>query len=353
MAKFVLDDLLPRKPDFSESVRKQYEAAIRPFQQHTLDAMMSPAIRDAMRMNEEFVKRFSMPELFAGMRVMESANAAFMEQRRLAKQVAEMMAPVGKMSDLVAAEIARLAPVTDTSRSFERLLKPATDALRDWQQLPSFSAFRDVQQMVAAAYPSALNASLLATMAEFERIGPAAIAFGKTGVNVGGELVAIADINAQFAEALAVEGPGEERLRVFIENVLALARRAPKPIAAALLGIVMWVLLSAGSGEIQFYTGVAMAPVRRVVVRKISALVGESVAPEEQRILRIVSTTTLEVRRYPRRPDSDVVGNLRLGMVVMVVRRQNDWTLVQYVNGDVLVRGWVYSRYLQRIDLPE
>jgi hypothetical protein len=65
---------------------------------------------------------------------------------------------------------------------------------------------------------------------------------------------------------------------------------------------------------------------------------------------RIVSTNVLDVRAKNKRK-SELRGRLYFGQFVYVVRKNRNWTLIESKDseGNVVLRGWVFGRYLEKV----
>ena len=70
---------------------------------------------------------------------------------------------------------------------------------------------------------------------------------------------------------------------------------------------------------------------------------------KDLRNLRIVVASALRVREAPSRK-SRTIGILYQGEVVRQAKKGRDWTLVEFSDGDITLKGWVFTRYLIRID---
>lgn len=62
---------------------------------------------------------------------------------------------------------------------------------------------------------------------------------------------------------------------------------------------------------------------------------------------RFVRVACLNVR-LSNSIKSKLVGKLYMGQMVKVIRKKKNWCLMEYENGDVLIRGWVFTRYLEK-----
>ncbi|WP_178090919.1 SH3 domain-containing protein [Plesiomonas shigelloides] len=90
---------------------------------------------------------------------------------------------------------------------------------------------------------------------------------------------------------------------------------------------------------------------KRLVVKDVSKAITNTIGNKEYlSSFRIVTTTSLNVRKLGS-TKSDVVGKLYLGDVVEVIEKGRNWSFVSWqdTESDVLVRGWVFSRYLKAI----
>jgi hypothetical protein len=79
-------------------------------------------------------------------------------------------------------------------------------------------------------------------------------------------------------------------------------------------------------------------------------LISSGVTVDERRQIRIVSKDNLPVFRSNRR-DSERVATLSAGQVVVVKRKNRNWTQVEWRDNDTqqISTGWVFTRYLKRI----
>ncbi|KIV58565.1 hypothetical protein AM501_05360 [Aneurinibacillus migulanus] len=77
--------------------------------------------------------------------------------------------------------------------------------------------------------------------------------------------------------------------------------------------------------------------------------------PEETRNVlkpyRFVNTTELNLREGPTKK-SRIMGSLSLGELVRVIKKKNDWTLIEWKSQDeeLVIQGWVYTRYLSKFE---
>lgn len=66
------------------------------------------------------------------------------------------------------------------------------------------------------------------------------------------------------------------------------------------------------------------------------------------RKLRFVNATVLFVREKPKR-QSRPIGKIYNGWVVRVVKFKRHWTLIEYLDGEIAIQGWVFRRYLGKL----
>ena len=64
--------------------------------------------------------------------------------------------------------------------------------------------------------------------------------------------------------------------------------------------------------------------------------------------IKFVSATVLNVR-LSNSIQSKIVGKLYLGQIVSVLHQKRSWTLVEFKQENVSMKGWVFSRYLCRL----
>src|SRR5699024_6503959 len=65
--------------------------------------------------------------------------------------------------------------------------------------------------------------------------------------------------------------------------------------------------------------------------------------------VRIVKKDELKIKQSNRR-DSSTIGELNFGDVVEMVYKKKNWTKIRKIENDAIMEGWVYTRYLQKIN---
>ena len=86
-------------------------------------------------------------------------------------------------------------------------------------------------------------------------------------------------------------------------------------------------------------------PLVKVIKKKANKL---NISREQVKDLKFVTASVLNVRLS----DSNkcrIIGKLYAGQIVRILYKKRVWTLVEFINDDVEIKGWVFSRYLSRI----
>ncbi|MBN2770832.1 MAG: SH3 domain-containing protein [Spirochaetes bacterium] len=63
---------------------------------------------------------------------------------------------------------------------------------------------------------------------------------------------------------------------------------------------------------------------------------------------KIVNVAVLNVRRNHSNK-SEIIGTIYDGYLVKIIKKQSKWVLIEYEEGDIFIRGYVYSKYLKTI----
>lgn len=115
--------------------------------------------------------------------------------------------------------------------------------------------------------------------------------------------------------------------------------------------IFISLLFSFISPIIEDFTRKLMSSDKRKTEKLIQKEIKKSIPSTEYlSYIRIISCENLNVRSGPSN-NSMIIGNFRFGQVVTVVRKNRNWTLVQWKSedDDLEITGWVYTRYLKKI----
>jgi hypothetical protein len=139
-----------------------------------------------------------------------------------------------------------------------------------------------------------------------------------------------------------------EVVSAFLHWLATNARRiGPRGVSFIILTIVYPLLLTVYQDELKKVVHQRRPAQHRQVQRELAKAITERVPRPALDNLRYVRADHLNVRSASRRK-SGIVGTLSFGDVVMVMRETKDWTLIEFQEGEVTIRGWVLSRYLAR-----
>jgi hypothetical protein len=332
-------------------LKEQMESVLGPMREHQrmLNQLMSPAalrLRDVLERQARLHERL-MPQLLNA----DTATALLADQKKWQATIAGLMKPAFVDAETTTKAIRRqmdaLRPASSALQAIDSFVRPAM--LRDLERLsvlPAVSAIAKMRDITATAQPLALQAAMRRTFEELALITQTEVAVDDD-LSAEPDHIALAKINEELAGVMSDITP--TNLDLVMSRVFAFVRGAPKPIAKALLGMLIALFAMALEPEVQRYEPLKWT---RPYVRKVMwNLFRVSIPEDQRRVYRMVTAKRyLYVRRYPRRSDSFVVGRLPFGAFVAVVRRHKDWTLIEYTAEDVTVRGWVFSRYLERGD---
>lgn len=371
---FLLDDLVRRerdKIDLLANLTKQTNAMLGPLRdkERFIDAIASPGIRSALAMRSDYES--AMVRDFTTRLVAETtkldwllaterrafADAFALSSKRISDQIRGLVEPrlADQLKELTAPSL--LSTFRDALGSSSAAMSRMV--LADFNRSTLTTTASIARFMQDAATSSGVADLLAEFVSEAERLAVAGAFVTPEGIRVNDDLVAAADLTAHLRQAVtsAVAVPRQERLREFLAQCLAIIRKAPKPIAKALLVVVTTVFLWVAEGEVQAVSGELLAPFRQALIAKIRKITrakapqaGQEPRPIDLRV--VIAEDTLNVRIHPRTSDSRILGKLELGDAVVAVRAVKDWTLVKYKEDDGVITGWVYTRYLKKVTLP-
>ncbi|KAB7660569.1 SH3 domain-containing protein [Plesiomonas shigelloides] len=143
----------------------------------------------------------------------------------------------------------------------------------------------------------------------------------------------------------------------YVDSLINEIRSLKDPIHQRLLAwfiypLIVGLVLSVVNPVADYYIKEALNNYeKRQVVKDVSKAITNTIDNKSYlNSFRVVSTTSLNVRKLGS-TKSDVVGKLYLGDVVEVIEKGRNWSLISWqdTESDVLVRGWVFSRYLKAI----
>ncbi|WP_039918751.1 SH3 domain-containing protein [Cellvibrio mixtus] len=113
-----------------------------------------------------------------------------------------------------------------------------------------------------------------------------------------------------------------------------------------LVGIIIAIITPIA----EHHVGSFLKEDKKSVEKKIRAKAIQSVGNHEiLKSIRYVSADRLNVRLAPSKK-SDVIGVLQFSYSVLILEKRKSWTLVEWrdVDSDVVIKGWVFSRYLKK-----
>lgn len=222
----------------------------------------------------------------------------------------------------------------------------------------SLSVGERLKDILAASRQPSIAGEINKLTELLERSGVAAAAVGSNMILMDGTTFTAEDVNDVISEALTdVQSEGSPtQLRRFLGALLASVTRSNNPSAkAAIFFVLFWLTNAVVEGVVQTISGEGLKPITDAVIRRLIPRVREriAVAPQSNlvdvRRLRLVAARDLQVRIAPRRNDSRIVAHVSTPTVVVLLGQRKDWSLISYRDGDAIIQGWVFTRYLRVI----
>lgn len=96
------------------------------------------------------------------------------------------------------------------------------------------------------------------------------------------------------------------------------------------------------------YSNWAQQPATQII-KTIKNEIKSTNEKEIYREIRIVKENGLQVKRSNRR-DSQTIGDLNIGEIVEITTKKKNWSRIKIIKGNEIIEGWVYTRYLQKIN---
>lgn len=159
----------------------------------------------------------------------------------------------------------------------------------------------------------------------------------------------------EAAEVISQTAGAELTLEDAVTQIVNAINRQPNPSVKITLWMVFWKifdwLVAAAVGavmsQVLFPPGQTPPPQSVKAVKEVVRTVAPAELLSEH---RIVSATQLIVRKNPR-ARSPEVGRVRFGNLVVVLKKENDFVLVNWTDpqSSSQVQGWVFARYLVKI----
>lgn len=216
--------------------------------------------------------------------------------------------------------------------SFNRTLTVSLDFQKELSQLLPYSLGQELNRLaqVAASLP----------VSEI-RLSPEGV------LSIGDESLPIETVKGYVEEILA-----KGRTLNFQEILLWLLTKAKiySPSVHAYLGVfLLGILVNLATPSVEEYLIEHGYLRKREVTKAINENVTRQVPAELLKDLRFVKASELKVRESPSK-NSPRVGVVYFSEVLRIVKEKKDWTLVEHQSedGEVLIRGWVYTRYLAK-----
>lgn len=262
-----------------------------------------------------------------------AANASFLE---LSRQAEVALEPFSKVSDLASAFALDLDKATDqAARLVERIH-------RDWETAWATGIGDFLKEATSALRSAEISLSGQGIAVDGVALDPQEIERFLAGAD---------DIDLQTLPRLIEEQARTKDSARYVVLLIWFLR-----------AVILQLLISLAAAEIHDAWHDRPAE-RKATIR----LIKEETERRAERVLeaglprqalarfRLVTASTLNVRARPAR-NSPRVGELHLGDVVYAVRSsKRSWTLVEWTptDGEARVRGWVFSRYLEKLQLPK
>lgn len=173
-------------------------------------------------------------------------------------------------------------------------------------------------------------------------------------LSIGSESVPVDDVRSDVAELLGQQDI--RNLQEFLHLLLAKAKEFSPSLRAFFVVIALHIVLLTRDLSIEIsapYVNEYLIKHGHLAKREVAKAINENVTREVPagllQNLRFVKASELKVRESPAK-NSPQVGVIYFSEVVRVVKEKKDWTLIerQSEDNEVLIRGWVYTRYLTK-----
>ncbi|MER0399009.1 SH3 domain-containing protein [Vibrio vulnificus] len=272
----------------------------------------------------------------------------------IADPMKELRAMVQPFSDPLKEHREMMAAIADPMKELRAVAYPFSDPLKEYREMMEAIAnpMKQLREAMAHVVDSSnlfqqySSLTILKQMAEVELFD---VAMQSAGVSK-------AEVNEISSEILTTTAVIEaENLESLLNNILqeVKALKEPKlqqlivsyifPIIIMILGLL---LAPVADYHIKGYLQSDNRTRNKVINEQVVSLVTER---EQLNSLRFVSTDTLNVRAEAS-IKSSVLGYFHYGYVVTIIRKEKNWSLVEWVDqeSELRVSGWVHTRYLKR-----
>ena len=174
----------------------------------------------------------------------------------------------------------------------------------------------------------------------------------------GGGSISIAEAAAQIdelisrSEVLSRVLTKQQTLSDTVESIYNEIQKQNSPLRLILLQILLPIFLSVLGIVLTSYLEdpAKRQPTKREVIKQVqSEAAAQGLEQQHLSGLRLVTASSLWVRERDSR-SSLPIGKLYRGQLVKLLIKGRDWSLVEFSRDGVAVQGWVFRRYLVRID---
>jgi hypothetical protein len=297
--------------------------------------------------------------MFAKARSEVSAVQRALQEAAQAKNVLFRLAgEAAQAADVVSRFAREAAQANDVASRFAREAAQAKDVLSSFAKevVKTRESWREWAGSIQAR-ELARNAELLAGgsfMPALESLRKLASESQEPATQPSEELKAQAETAIQD---IATAAMSEDTLQAAVDRIATLVQATKDPAVQAFMArwvyplvlVILAIILSpiADHYEKRWLSESDQESTKRIKQRALNAARNLELLADR----RFVTATVLQVHQNPR-AQSPVVGQLRLGQTVEVLRMEKDFTLVGWTSRDeaVVIRGWVFSRYLSRFD---
>lgn len=245
-----------------------------------------------------------------------------------------------------------LAPAIQTLREIEQLQKLAPGAFAAQMN----TAFQSAQQLLASTNPD-VHRMMAEVLESASRTKNIIMDVDRNEIVFENVRYATAEI-AQETEMLLRESGALNESEMHVDrigNLLVEVRKTENPLVGFLLKSVLLPLLI--SVIVSFLEPEIRALSDSMLKRPRKPMKSQTwIEKRADEVLllkccdyRYAMASELNVREGPSRK-TRIVGKLYAGQIVIVVKKTKNWTLIETssFDGEVIVRGWAYTRYLGR-----
>ena len=138
-------------------------------------------------------------------------------------------------------------------------------------------------------------------------------------------------------------------LEITINKLINNCSSQKSPILKTILfNLISAILFMFLSPHLQNFTNnhfINPKPIVKIIKKESNSL---EISKDQLKDIKFVTTTILNVRSS-NSIKSKVVGKLYIGQIVSVLHQKRSWTLIEFKQDNIIIKGWVFSRYLFRL----